>query len=1020
MKRKNILIVMLSVIAVLAMTFGISTAGNFSAKADSVDLNAGELNWGWGTSEGGWEKTAVSDGSTALKQTKAEGENRLANAVALSLDGLSLDMTFAQEGGFALAANPYACYVTNSALTMKMANLGYGRLDFFVTKDGSNACIYENAADALAQTNKGTHIDGGAANQILFNMGAAYPVTVNVTFSKYSTYRYKMVVTGNMYGGMANKQGDSVTYYINVKDFIGADGASGLFEANTADSVKLIALGNGNGNSEMTVKASMLGKSEVVIDDDAADEIPVDLSGWGWGVNEEGWTSAMNEDGSYTVKQGSSTNSHNRYACPANLILDGLSVKVNFRKTGAIAFGNNPYGCYATDSALIFRLTNDYDRGNILISSNGTEEGMKFYQTAEDALSRQEKGTTVDGNPTGLVIFTSKTPVIRFDFKRYSTLRYQVTLTSESLYGGMGGKDGNSVTYFINTDDFSGLFEDADKQSVKLIAIGNNDGDCEMIVRAVQGETNKDLVEDAPKVDETWEEMITGEIVPGEGKKLVPFTENDVNAPSATINTQAEILENGVTVISNEGGAEWGDRTGMYKELQLDGLKLTSYYTNAKVGSLVSLILGDSPWNYYGEGNLCLTYTYYADKQARIYVGSNHDVNNSGGEYVSYLYKTREAAGTKDASGKADCIIFDGAQVKYSVEFVKLSDEVYSMTFQVLNGIAFHWANGFPEGTTDTITMYINVTEMYGGAAETAGNHLFTSNGYVMLAVASDLGKKNGMKTAYYAETPLGAVMNAEITLEKDSYELNGATADAVVLEVKGDGEVIAPEYYDVTYVNNDSIGTATVIITFKNGFSGVFTKNYQVVGRNASEAVVTLEYLSVVFTTMPNEPKVVSVKLGETTIDASDYTVSYKNNVNVGTATVTVTFRNAYSGKAEATFEITKIQKTVEAENVVLNLADLSEDKIRTLGGEYVYTVTDSDGNEVKDLASLKEGTYTVTAVKESATTVETAVYTLTINGSAGKTGGCFGSVNVAAYALFGAVCIALVSLFRKKEENR
>ena len=237
---------------------------------------------------------------------------------------------------------------------------------------------------------------------------------------------------------------------------------------------------------------------------------------------------------------------------------------------------------------------------------------------------------------------------------------------------------------------------------------------------------------------------------------------------------------------------------------------------------------------------------------------------------------------------------------------------------------------------------------------------------------------------------------------------------------MKGDGEVIAPEYYDVTYVNNDSIGTATVIITFKNGFSGVFTKNYQVVGRNASEAVVTLEYLSVVFTTMPNEPKVVSVKLGETTIDASDYTVSYKNNVNVGTATVTVTFRNAYSGKAEATFEITKIQKTVEAENVVLNLADLSEDKIRTLGGEYVYTVTDSDGNEVKDLASLKEGTYTVTAVKESATTVETAVYTLTINGSAGKTGGCFGSVNVAAYALFGAVCIALVSLFRKKEENR
>lgn len=1016
MKRRNFLTVVLAVIAALAFTLGINATSATSAHAEAVDLNAGETNWGWAYNEGNWERTPGEDGSTTLKQTTATDNNRLPNGVAIALDGLSLDMTFNSEGGFALASNPHACYATDSALTMKMQNLGWGRLDFFITKNGSDACIYENAGDALNQTNAGTHIDGGPANQVLFNMGGTFPVTVNVTFSKYSTYRYKLVVTGDMYNGMANKSENSVTYYINVKDFIGSDGTSGLFEANTADSVKLIALGNGNGNSEMTVKAAQLGKSEIVFDDDAGDVAPIDLNGWGWGTNEKEWTNQLNADGSYTVKQGASAE-QNRYACPARIVLDGLSITVNFKQVGAIAFGSNPWGAYNTDSALIFRLTNDYDRGNILISSNGTEAGMKFYSTAEDALAQTNQGTKVDGQPTGSVLFTSKTPVIKFDFKRYSTRRYQVTLTSDSLYGGMAGKNGNSVTYFVNTDDFSALFEDEAQQTVKLIAIGNTDGNAEMIIRAIQGDANTSVITDPEKVDEVWDAMLEDEITVSEGKKLVTFTENDINAPSAGINTAVEVLENGVAVVSNANGAAWGDRSGMYKNLQLDGLKITAYYNRSKVGSLASIILGDSPWGYYGEGNLCITYTLYANNQARIYVGANHNINGDGESYTAYMYKTQEAAANKTADQKQNCIIFDGSPVKYSVEFTKLTNEIYSMTFKVLNGVNFHWANGFPEGTTDTITTYINVTEMYGGQGEAVGNHLFTSDGYVMLSTASDLGKKDGMKTAYYVETPTGAVMEAEITLEKDSYELNGETANAVVTEVKGDGVVIAPEYYDVTYVNNTSIGTATVKITFKNGYSGVFTKNYQIVGKNASAAVVTLEYQSVVYTTMPNEPKVLSVKLGETVINASDYTVSYKNNTNVGTATVTVTFKNAYSGKAEATFEITKIQKTTTAEDIVLNLDELTVDKIQALGSGYTYTITDKDGNVVENISSITGGTYTITAVKESATTVETATYTLTVNADPEK--GCAGSVGIGS-AILSVALFAVAGFFRKKEENR
>ncbi|MCR5155888.1 MAG: InlB B-repeat-containing protein, partial [Butyrivibrio sp.] len=44
-----------------------------------------------------------------------------------------------------------------------------------------------------------------------------------------------------------------------------------------------------------------------------------------------------------------------------------------------------------------------------------------------------------------------------------------------------------------------------------------------------------------------------------------------------------------------------------------------------------------------------------------------------------------------------------------------------------------------------------------------------------------------------------------------------------------------------------------------------------------------------------------------ENLVDPGNYTVSYKNNKNVGTATVTVTFKNNYSGKISDTFNIVK-----------------------------------------------------------------------------------------------------------------
>lgn len=39
--------------------------------------------------------------------------------------------------------------------------------------------------------------------------------------------------------------------------------------------------------------------------------------------------------------------------------------------------------------------------------------------------------------------------------------------------------------------------------------------------------------------------------------------------------------------------------------------------------------------------------------------------------------------------------------------------------------------------------------------------------------------------------------------------------------------------------------------------------------------------------------------------LSASYYTVSYKNNTNIGTATVTITFKNGYKATTKKTFKI-------------------------------------------------------------------------------------------------------------------
>jgi len=108
---------------------------------------------------------------------------------------------------------------------------------------------------------------------------------------------------------------------------------------------------------------------------------------------------------------------------------------------------------------------------------------------------------------------------------------------------------------------------------------------------------------------------------------------------------------------------------------------------------------------------------------------------------------------------------------------------------------------------------------------------------------------------------------------------------------------------YTVEYSNNTSAGTATVTVR-GNGttYVGVKTITFKITGTQLKSMPIELEGTEFEYTGDAICPAYYTGDLQP----GVDYTVSYKNNVKVGKATVTFTGTGAYTGTVSKTFKIT------------------------------------------------------------------------------------------------------------------
>lgn len=178
-------------------------------------------------------------------------------------------------------------------------------------------------------------------------------------------------------------------------------------------------------------------------------------------------------------------------------------------------------------------------------------------------------------------------------------------------------------------------------------------------------------------------------------------------------------------------------------------------------------------------------------------------------------------------------------------------------------------------------------------------------------------------------------------TKQKEPYTYTGSAIQPFTVSRSNDVWLGTPSP-SISYEKNVNVGEATA--TLSAGGKSV-QKKFQIVAKSLEDALVTV--------TLPSDPyqytgeaitPAVTVKDGSTTLENTDYTVTYANNTAVGTATVTVTGKGNYSGERSLTFtiqdkapEVSKDDLDFSGGNVTL--PDDIKDKV---------VIYDSEGNPI------------------------------------------------------------------------
>ena len=149
-------------------------------------------------------------------------------------------------------------------------------------------------------------------------------------------------------------------------------------------------------------------------------------------------------------------------------------------------------------------------------------------------------------------------------------------------------------------------------------------------------------------------------------------------------------------------------------------------------------------------------------------------------------------------------------------------------------------------------------------------------------------------------------ISSCTVTLSDESLTYTGSSLRPTATVKSEDKELTLNQDYYVSYRNNWDAGTASAILTGTGNYTGSVTKDFTIKPLDSSRYSASLSQYSYTSDGTEKCPDV-TVTYGDKTLAAgTDFTVSYKDNVKEGTATVTITGSGNYTGIINTIFTIT------------------------------------------------------------------------------------------------------------------
>ena len=266
-------------------------------------------------------------------------------------------------------------------------------------------------------------------------------------------------------------------------------------------------------------------------------------------------------------------------------------------------------------------------------------------------------------------------------------------------------------------------------------------------------------------------------------------------------------------------------------------------------------------------------------------------------------------------------------------------------------------------------------------------NNVHAGTGQMQIEATNDpgTGKWHGVREASFTITPKN-ISGVTVTLEQSSYTYDGTAKKPGVTVKDGSKTLVEGTHYTLRYANNTNAGTANVTIEGNGDYFRTKAAFFTINRRPLADTTISIEpqvYSGEALTPVP------TVQFGQTKIvKGTDYTVTYKNNKDAGTAQAILTGKGNYTGSVTCGFYIAPKPVTVTVADASKTYGEddpeFSAEVEGVVGADTVeYELVRADGEDAGEYdidatGDAVQGNYEVTFVSGTLT-INRAAQTVT-----------------------------------------